>query len=104
MAAILGECNSESNRTPCKVSVVSILLVQQRGNFRIGPTELIRPFEKMSTHATLDEITFPTTGVSLPTKSQLHTSKDRAFKFQTKSRKLSVLSVNEVELAVENAA
>jgi hypothetical protein len=35
MAAILGECNSESNRTPCKVSVVSILLVQQRGNFRI---------------------------------------------------------------------
>ena len=35
MAAILGECNSESNRTPCNVSVVSILLVQQRGNFRI---------------------------------------------------------------------
>ena len=35
MAAILGECNSESNRTKCNVSVVSILLVQQRGDFRI---------------------------------------------------------------------
>jgi hypothetical protein len=43
MAAILGECNSESNRTPCKVSVVCILLAQQRGNFRIVNAEAIWP-------------------------------------------------------------